>query len=210
MKPSERLRRDLDALHKFRNAYVGLLNASKRIEDWPHFRYVPKGDEQHWLELHREVSTAAGAAQWAYARQGGGTFTMRNAAYITNNVNPITNWIMSIEDAETLKPQMILTAVEAAIGGATQDYEEALSRERGLVGVIAAFIRWPQTLREAVGPGWAPRAAAGAIGFIGQVMVAAIGGALATGLVALGVWLWSDVVSPGFSSQPAPSVTSNP
>lgn len=210
MKPSERLKRDIEALAKFHSAYIALINASKRVDEWPQIRFRPRGDEQRWLQLHREVSTAAGAAQWAYARQGGGTFTLRNAAYITNNVNPVSNWIMSIEDPESLKPQMILTAVEATIGGAEQDYEEALLRERGLIGLIAAFIRWPQSLREAVGPGWAPRTAAGAIGFIGQVVVGTLATALAAGLVALCVWLWNDVASPAFAPQPTPSASPTP
>ena len=210
MKPSERLKRDRDSLHEFRNAYVELINASKRVEDYPFYRFVPKGSEADWIRLHQAVAVAAGAAQWAYSRQGGGTFTLRNAAYITHNVNPVTNWIMSIDDPESMKPQMVLTAVEQAIGGVEQDYQEAVARERGPVGVIAAFVRWPQTLREAVGPGWAPRTAAGAIGVFGQVVVATLSTALAAGLVALCVWLWNDVVSPTFAPHPAPSSSSSP
>jgi hypothetical protein len=51
-----------------------------------------------WNRLRTEVATAAGVAAHSYSRAGGGTFTLKNAAYIMNNVDPITNWAMSIED----------------------------------------------------------------------------------------------------------------
>jgi len=68
---------------------------------------------------------------------------------------------------------------------------EASERERGITGLIAAFLRWPSDLREAVGPGHpAQLVAAGVIGVIGQLVVAAVGGALSIGLAAGAVALW--------------------
>jgi hypothetical protein len=50
------------------------------------------------------------------------------------------------------------------------------------------------TLREAVGPDHAAqRGAAGVIGVVGQVIVTAIGGAIATGIVAGAIAAWHAV-----------------
>lgn len=205
MKPSEAIKRDLGLIIEFRDAYIALLDSSRRVDNWPRDEYVPAVDKDTWAALDQKVAVAAGAAQYAYERQGGGTFTTP-----TDRFNPIANWSRSIQDAEAFKPRDLLTGVEGAIGSAAADCAAAADRERGLVGFIASFIRWPQTLREAVGPGWAPKTAAGAIGFIGQVMVAALGAALATGIVALCVWLWSDVVSPALGPQPNETLSPSP
>ena len=95
-----------------------------------------------------------------------------------NNVDPITNWAMSIRDPEQMPPESVVASVETAIGIATELRDQVKQREHGLIGLIAAFLRWPQDLREAVGPGQAQRRAAGAIGVFGQLVVAAVGGAL--------------------------------
>lgn len=102
-----------------------------------------------------------------------------------------------------LTPTLVTSSVEAAIVAATAEHETAKGRERGLVGLIASFIRWPQTLREAVGPGRAPRAAAGAIGFLGQIIVGALSSALAVGLLALVLSLWGSWFG-GAQSTPTP------
>jgi hypothetical protein len=108
-----------------------------------------------------------------------------------NNVDPVTNWEMSLRDPEQLSPQSVVASVESAVARATQEAEDAARRERGLTGLIASFLRWPSDLREAVGPGHpAQRAAAGVIGVFGQVLVAAVGGALSIGLATAAVALW--------------------
>lgn len=135
------------------------------------------------------VAASAGAAASAYARHGG-TFTMRNAAYVMNDVDPVTNWEMSLRDPEQLRPEEVVSSVElSAIARATQEEVEAAGRERGLTGLIAAF------LRLAIGPSrgcWAraPRTTGG-----GERdwrhWAAALGGALSVGLVAGAVALWN-------------------
>lgn len=108
-----------------------------------------------------------------------------------SGIDPVANWEMSLRDPAQLAPETIISAVEAAIGAAAQKAEDARPRERGIVGLIAAFLRWPSELREAVGPGHsAQRTAAGVLGVLAQLVVGIIGSLIATGLVALGVSLW--------------------
>ncbi|MDQ6933896.1 MAG: hypothetical protein M3130_01100 [Actinomycetota bacterium] len=104
-----------------------------------------------------------------------------------NNVNPVANWESS-KDPQQLEPTTVVSTVESAIARARQSAEEAAERERGLTGLIAAFLRWPSTLREAVGPDRSgQRAAAGVIGVLGQILVGIMASVLAAGLIAAGV-----------------------
>lgn len=179
---------------EFRNAYVALTNHARPVSDgWSLARLEPNGiAEAEWSRLYFETAKAAGAAALAYPKYGG-TFTLRNAAYILNNVDPVANWEMSIRDPEQLDPRTIIASIEAAISRARQESQDASERERGLTGFIAAFLRWPSTLREAVGPG-PQRAAAGVIGVFGQILVGIVASVLATGLVAVGVALWRSLL----------------
>jgi hypothetical protein len=122
--------------------------------------------------------------------------TLRNAAYVMNAVDPVTNWEMSFRDPKQLPPDSLEASVQAAIARATQEAIEAARRERGLTGLIAAFLRWPSDLREAVGPGRpGQRRAAGVIGVFGQLVVATVAGALSIGLAAAAVKLWGLLTS---------------
>jgi hypothetical protein len=208
MKPSEEIQRDLDRLVAFRNTFINALNASERDNsDWLRKPLKSKGSHQKWVELQTATAHAAGAAAAAYRRYGGGTLRIANGAYI-QNVDPVANWKMSFADTDVLDPLLVVSSVDAIIGAATTELETARSRERGLVGVVAAFLRWPRTLREAVGPGRAPRAAAGAIGILGQILVGTVSGALAVGLVTLVVWLASNLW--GGAPMPIPTSTQTP
>lgn len=191
VKPSQRFRRDAELMMRFRNAYVDLVNHARPSEGSYFVTELrPAVDDRAWQEKRSAVAAAAGAAADAYRRYGG-IFTLRNAAYVMNNIDPVTNWEMSLRDPEQLPPPTVVASVESAIARAEQEAEDAARRERGLTGLIAAFLRWPSDLREAVGPGHpAQRAAAAAVGVLGQVAVAAVGGALSVGLVAAVVALW--------------------
>ncbi len=157
-------------------------------------KLVPNVPHDEWTKLQTDVATASGAAASAYLANGGATYTLKNAAFIMNNVNPVSNWMMTLESPDELKPEMVTSAVETAIGVATERLERAKRNERGLVGLIAAFLRWPSTLREAVGDNAYQRGAASAIGVVGQILVGAIAAALGTGLVAGVVALWQLVI----------------
>lgn len=189
-KPSARIEQQGHHLSAFRSAFIELVNACAPAGgDWEPLRLVPTVSNDRWSQLQRDVAIAAGAAQEAYSINGGGSFSMRNAAYITT-VNPIANWHFALERPDELKPQMVVSAVDHAIGQARTRYEDAVEHERGFVGVIASFLRWPQTLREAVGPSWTQRTAASALGVVGQVIVGAVAAALGTALVWGVIELW--------------------
>ncbi|WP_299956897.1 hypothetical protein [uncultured Modestobacter sp.] len=196
MKPSQRYLQDSNLMMEFRNAYVELINhahAAPTGLTLTVLKAAPGVSQSEWTRLYSEVSQAAGAAASAYPRYGG-TFTLRNAAYIMHNVDPVANWQMSIQDPQQLEPTTIVSTVEAAISRSRQASVEAAERERGLTGLLAAFLRWPSNLREAVGPDHsAQRTAAGVIGIVGQILVGIVASLLAAGLVAGGVALWGTV-----------------
>ena len=137
------------------------------------------------------VALASGPAALAYSRYGG-DYTMRNAAVIHHDVNPVVIWEMSMRRPDDLSPDLVVPSVEGAIGNARQEALEAEQRERGLTGLLAAFLRWPSNLREAVGPdNQGQRNVAVAIGFLGQFIVATFATALAAGIVAGAAELWA-------------------
>lgn len=177
----------------FRNAYVALVNNARPASDgWSRAALEPHGVSRgEWSRLYSETAKAAGAAAAAYPRWGG-TFTLRNAAYIMHEVDVVANWEMSLRDPEQLDPTRIISTVEAAIARARQESEDAKRRERGLTGFIAAFLRWPANLREAAGPG-AQRTAAGVIGVFGQILVGITASLLAAGLLAAGIAIWRSI-----------------
>lgn len=190
VRPSQRLTRDADALRVFRNAYVELINNARLINDG-FDSYLGAGtDNRTWQRKRTTVATAAGAAGGAYSRHGG-TMTLRKSAYIMRDIDPLANWDMSLHDPANLTPETIIASVDSAIARADQLAKEAAERERGLTGLIAAFLRWPSNLREAVGPEQSvQRAAAGVIGVVGQVVVGAFTTALTAGLVSGAVAIW--------------------
>lgn len=187
MKPSKRYSEDARLMDAFREAFVDLCNHARPEEEVFGYRLVSNTDHASWQAKRRAVARAAGAASDAY-RKHGGTYTLRNAAYVMNAVDPVINWEMSFKDPEQLSPESVLASVDAAVAGAVQAAEEAAERERGVTGLIAAFIRWPVNLREAVGSeSAAQQTAAVAIGIAGQVAV----GVVAAGVFAAIVALWN-------------------
>lgn len=191
MKPSQRCAADAELLLAFHSAYVDLLNGSRAGSDGIFKILVPAVPQPEYQAKRAAVAFASGAAVLAYSRYGG-TYTMGNGGVIQHGVNPVVNWEVSLRSPENLSPEMVLSSVEGAIGAARQGAVEAAQRERGLTGLIAAFVRWPADLREAVGPdNRAQRNVAGAIGFLGQLIVATLATALAAGIVAGVAELWA-------------------
>jgi len=63
--------------------------------------------------------------------------------------NPIANWPRALEGG--LRPGDVLAFCDTAIGRFDQQAAEARERERGLVGRLARFWRFPTDVREAAG-----------------------------------------------------------
>lgn len=194
VRPSQRCIQDAELLIAFRTAYIELLNNSRLASDGLFKILVAKTPGPDYQFKRRDVALAAGRASHAYARYGG-TFSLRNAAVIRHDVNPVVNWEMSLRSPDDLSPELVLSSVESAIGTAEQEANDAALRERGLIGLIAAFLRWPANLREAVGPrNRVQRTAAGAVGILGQIIVATIATALGALLVAATTNLWNTLL----------------
>jgi hypothetical protein len=190
MKPSARYKRDAELLAEFRDAYVDLINNTRPERDIFLPRLVPAIPLEQWEARRQRLASAAGAAAGAYARYGG-TFTLRNAAYIMNGVQPVANWELSLRDPQQMGPDVVVSAVEGAHASALEEHALAAEREKGLTGLVAAFLRWPENLREAVGPGNAARKrAAGALGIVAQIIVGALAAALGAAVLAGVVALW--------------------
>ena len=73
------------------------------------------------MQKRSAVAAAAGAAATAYNNYGG-KFTLRNAAYITHDVDPMTNWEMSLGDPEQMSPETVIAAVESAAARAVKKH----------------------------------------------------------------------------------------
>lgn len=192
MKPSQRYQQDAKLIRTFREAYVDLLNSAQATRSDPYslMKLMPLIDHESWQRKRSAVAAAAGAAAVPYNRHGG-TYTLRNAAYIMNDVDPVSNWEMSLRDPEQMSPEAVIASAESAMARAGQAAVEAAQRERGLTGVIAAFLRWPSNLRAAVGTEHpAQRRAAGLIAIFGQTLVGALATAVAAGIIAGVVALW--------------------
>lgn len=89
-------------------------------------------------------------------------------------VNPVQNWAHIFEPIPMFSPQERRGFVRQAEGVLLQRHDQALKRERGVVGWLARFVLLPQRIREAAGldrgsPGG--RAAFGAGVFV-QALVA--------------------------------------
>lgn len=201
MKPSQRYRQDVAALKEFRDAFVDLVNNSKPVKDLYFPRLTSAIEAGAWDQKRQRVALASGRATDAYDRHG------------NQDYNVVSSWELTLDDPTDQKPRTVISAVEAAYATADMRVRQAADRERGITGLIAAILRWPADLREAVGPERVAQArAATAVGVVGQLLVAIIGGAVATVLGAGLLWVISAVLGAAFGSddpgQPPPPATS--
>lgn len=185
MKPSTRYAEDARLMTAFRSAFVDLVNHSRQHQELYRPELVRDTDHATWQAKRRATAMAAGAAAEAYSSHGGiHTVTQFGRS---STFDPVLNWETALKDPEHLSPESVISSVEAAVARALQLSREASLRERGFTGLVAAFLRWPVTLREAVGPGAAQRTAAGVVGVVGQVVV----GLIVTAIVAAIVQAWT-------------------
>jgi hypothetical protein len=173
MRPSKRIRSDAAKLRAFQDAYSALLGASVLHNAWPHKAYAPKVDEAIWFQLRTKVAQTAGPAGIVYGEYGT-MYRTQSGPYVNPGFHPIVNWEVSIKDAEQFSPLNLQTALDAAIANADSMELEAADRERGLIGLLAKFIRIPTDLREAVGGGSGSQKAATYVGRVSQVVIGLI------------------------------------
>jgi hypothetical protein len=180
MKPSKRINSDVAKLRAFQDAYLALLEASVHQDAWPYRTFAPKGDQEIWFQLRTKVAQTAGPAGIVYGKYGA-IYRTQSGPYVNPGFHPIVNWEVSIKDADQFSPLNLQTALDAAIANADSMALEAADREKGLIGLLAKFIRIPADLREAVGEGSSSQKAATYVGRFSQVVI----GLLVTWLGAL-------------------------
>jgi hypothetical protein len=207
VRPSQRYLRDLKRLARFHDAFAEVMQHVHRVPTGMSiWELQPRpGHEAEFERAAALCANAAGAADEANRRHGGLIHTGRMGAELT--LDPVRNWAVVLEQPWRLGPEDVLGLVKAAIGSAQTAAEDAQDQERGLAGLIARFVRLPLEVREAVGAGHVLGAAAYGTGFVVQVVIAAVGGALAL-LLAFGVTAaWDAVRGGGQGPANSPSST---
>lgn len=177
-KPSRRIERDIERLERFRDLFADLIESPD-----PESRLV------------QDLAIAAGESREAYEVNGGRSFPVQDGIYLTTNATPMSHWKSAFGGNSDLDPVTVVAAVDLAIGRARQRLDDARDREKGVVGAVAAVLRWPSDLRDAVGPGRGQRRAAQALGVVGQVVVGTLTTALGAGLIQLGVLAYKAVAA---------------
>lgn len=177
VKPSVEIAREQSRLITFRDAFVRVLSAQDGVTD----------------EMFDEVSLAAGSARRAYRLNDGKTFAVQDGIYLIPNADPMSQWQAVFDSDSDLSAAKVLSAVNLAIGRAEERLMTAREHERGLVGMISAVLRWPVTLRNAVGDGRPQQRAAFSVGIAGQILVLVV----SAWIIALGTqfagWAWNVV-----------------
>jgi hypothetical protein len=164
---------DSEKLNAFRDAYVSLINASVAREVWPYQTYAPAGDQESWYRLRTAVAKAAGPAGIVYPRYGA-IYRTQSGPWVNSGFHPVTNWEVTIKDSKQFTPLNLLTALDAAIANVDSMKNEAIDREKGLIGLLARFLRIPADLREAVGGDAKTQKAATFVGVISQILIGLI------------------------------------
>lgn len=177
-RPSEVIARDRERILRFRDALQRLLATV---------------DDGRSDDLINEVSVAAGEARRAYTRNDGRTFAVQDGIYLVPNADPMSHWASLFDPDSDLTAMKVITSLDLSLGRAQERFEDAKRGERGFVGVVSSILRWPGTLRDAVGPNAAQRRAAQTLGIVGQVLVGAAATAVSAAIVRTAVLVWQAV-----------------
>lgn len=160
MKPSQATSEQLEALHDFLSIFEWLVEHSHATSDAYYSRYrAPNSGTNNWDDQKSRTGFAAGRAAAAYERFG-----------LVANPHPVVAWPLALSDADAVDHRSITAAIQSAIGAAESQLAAERARERGLTGLLASFIRWPQSLRDAVGGSKRQQRAASALGIGGQII----------------------------------------
>lgn len=179
MKPSDFTRKEVAALEEFAAGFQWHLDNSQTEHYMGTITRHSKVPQSVWAEGYKETGQAAGRAAPAMARFGQ-----------PGMANPIADWLPSLVNSRKTNPLEIQSAIDAAIGAGRAQLDVAVERERGLIGGLSSFIRWPQRLREAVGGSPAQQRAASVVGVGGQVFAGVVVAAIVATVGRLAsIWL---------------------
>ena len=115
-----------------------------------HSRIVPRVDDETWNKVLSETAYSSGGASESF-RKFGNNFRVKSGSVFVE-VNPVDSWWHSIERPEEFNPNLVVNAVQYAIGKAEKARDRALRSEKGIVGLIGRFIRIPESIMESVNP----------------------------------------------------------
>jgi hypothetical protein len=173
--PSTRLQIELEAVRRFHEAlqpYIAQYRPTRDATD-TFALLVPIGDEEEREVHRRSLAAAAGpAARIAEKRR-----LHMNAR--GRRVNPIAAWEEFFRSEPVMWPKSLDAFSRALVAQLEHEVQLAQDRERGVVGLIARFVRLPLEVREAAGlTGRSGVAATGFILVIQGLLVTVIGGVL--------------------------------
>lgn len=188
MKQSRILAQKVQAISDFREAYQKLLDMMEAHEQ--NFQrsqgprslasmppYGPETEEQR-----RRVGELSGSA--ALAGEEAGTYMTLPPGLGMQVVSPIRTWSTATDRGYSpVRPQDVLDACNQSIGVLSAREAEAEAREKSLAGRVARILRFPYDVSEFMG--LPPGSRGGKVAFWVVVVIEAIGGALAIGIVAV-------------------------
>lgn len=172
MKPAERHEIAKNRILNFRNAYVELIN----VTDLKNFASSPEKAMnvglEDWSKLHQKTSSAAGIAELDYFKYGQ-TFTYTEGFASNYTISPTSAWLRSLKEPHRFPPDLIISVLDSAIAKAEEMSRHSERLNKGIVGLVAGLIRFPNSLAEAVGVERGPSYyATKSIGVVGQIAAA--------------------------------------
>lgn len=150
MKYSQKYQLDSENLSIFLNCFSNLVRSSHLDRSGGHSRIVPRVDDETWNKVLSETAYSSGGASESF-RRFGNNFRVKSGSVFVE-VNPVDSWWHSIERPEEFNPNLVVNAVQYAIGKAEKARDRALRSEKGIVGLIGRFIRIPESIMESVNP----------------------------------------------------------
>lgn len=144
---SKRLQIELEAVRRFHEALqpcIAQYLPTRDVTD-TFSLLVPIGDEEEREGHRRSLAAAAGPAAQVAQKRG----LHMNAR--GRQVNPIAAWEEFFRSEPVMWPKSLDAFSRALVGQLEHEVHLAEERERGVVGLIARFVRLPLEVREAAG-----------------------------------------------------------
>jgi len=164
---------DIDA---FLKAYLALWIRIGPLPQWGLASMLDAVDDPSTIALIEATSGAAGGAHTAVHRAG--IFQ----SFGGSPFDPVGDWRNSFVPGHPNAAPLVINHCEQIIGHYRQLSRDARARERGIVGIVARFVRFPSSVRDAAGlTSKAGQRGAFAVGVAVQV----VGTLISVGLLAL-------------------------
>jgi hypothetical protein len=153
VKPSERYQALADDVREFLSLYRELWTVTPRVS-WMEMPVGPNDilelvdASPEFQSLVDRTAQASGRAESAASLAGG----LIQIGAGGPAVNPISNWRSSFNPIHSITRGVIEGYCNQLVGRLDQMAVDARLRERGLVGLVAGYLRIPSDVRDAMGP----------------------------------------------------------